>query len=128
MGWMAAALLTVLLAGCAGQATSNEVALAKSANAETTTASPGDTAAMPRTLPCRTSDQRAVDLDVRGPGRSSPEQAVAPFADGSIVVVNANRRVATVGVLGDDGHLARVFEVSKHADGWWPDGFAECTG
>jgi hypothetical protein len=113
-------LLTVLLTGCAGP-------LNGPSNTEMASEPTGGAEAVGRGLQCQDSEQRAVDLDIEGPGRSSPERAVAPFADGSTVVANENKRVATVHVLGADGNPVRVFKVSKHRDGWWPDGFTQCA-
>jgi heat shock protein HslJ len=79
-------------------------------------------------LPCATSRQTAVDLDVSGPGRSTPEQAVTPFAGGlSVVVARQRADTATVHAMNADGGVARVFTVTRHPDGWWPDGYTECS-
>lgn len=77
-------------------------------------------------LPCAESDQSGVVLDVPGPGRPTPEKAVAPYAgalqlvaedvDGSTVVVGLTR----------DATVFRVYQVTKRFDGWWPEGYAEC--
>src|SRR5688572_8766476 len=79
-------------------------------------------------LPCDGTEQTGVVLDVPGPGRASPEEAVAPFA-GALTLV-AQERDGRTKVLGlrADKTVFRVFEVTKREDGWWPDGYQECSG
>lgn len=113
--WAAGMVVAVLVAGCAGQAVVEDPV------ADPTT---GD----PSTLPCSHSEQRMVALDIAGPGRPTPEEAVAPYAVGTPVVVQQERGKAVVHVLGPDGDVVRIFEVTRHDDGWWPDGYTECMG
>ena len=68
-----------------------------------------------------------VDLDIPGPGQPTPEEAVAPYAGaGRLVLVSEQGKTATVDVVGPEGQVFRVFEVTKHRDGWWPDGYTQC--
>lgn len=81
------------------------------------------------TLPCPAPEQRVAALDTPGRGRPTPEQAVAPVAGdiaGSMVTDEAVDS-AVVHVLGPKGEVIRVYRVSLHADGWWPDGYSECA-
>lgn len=77
-------------------------------------------------LPCASTEQSRVDLDVPGPGQPSPEEAVAPYA-GALELTSRGVDGDTV-VLGlrQDGSVFRMYHVRKRADGWWPDGYAEC--
>lgn len=68
-----------------------------------------------------------VALDIPGPGRPTPEEAVAPYAKGAPETVKKTSRNAVVHDLGPEGELLRIFQVSKHKDGWWPDGYTECA-
>ena len=45
-----------------------------------------------------------------------------------MTVADKERDSALVHVLGPDGKVVRTFQVSEHADGWWPDGYLECSG
>jgi len=77
-------------------------------------------------LPCADGGQSHVALDVPGPGRPTPQQAVAPYA-GALELVTADVDEGTV-VLGlrHDDSVFRVYRVTERSDGWWPDGYAEC--
>lgn len=79
-------------------------------------------------LLCAESEQTAVDLDVPGPGRPTPEEAVAPYADALTLVVHQGDDGTTVLGLHADKTVARVFDVTKRGDGWWADGYRECLG
>lgn len=114
MRWMAGAVLGVLVAGCAGQAVGENPP-------------PGRTAGNGSTLSCPYPERRMVSLDIPGPGRPTPEEAVAPYANGTTVVVRQKRGTAVVHVLDPDGNVVRIFEVTRHDDGWWPDGYTECA-
>lgn len=83
--------------------------------------------AVPETaLTCADTEQSRVDLDVPGPGQPSPEEAVAPYA-GALELASREVDGDTVVVgLRQDGSVFRMYHVSMHADGWWPDGYAEC--
>ncbi len=61
---------------------------------------------------------------VRAP---SPEEAVAPFA-GALTLLSegGGQHTRVHGLLGD-GIIVRTFEVTKRKDGWWPEGFSECS-
>ncbi|WP_248580568.1 hypothetical protein [Nocardioides sp. InS609-2] len=107
MRWVAGSVVMIVLAGCSGQATP-------------------EVAAEALALPCPVAQQRRVALDVPGPGRPTPEEAVAPFAEASELVVEVVHGETVVFALAPDGQVVRVFSVSKHRDGWWPDGYAEC--
>ena len=60
--------------------------------------------------------------------RAGFSEALNPARTGSTLVVNENASAAVVREFGNEGNLARVFEVSKREDGWWPDRFKECAG
>jgi hypothetical protein len=122
----AAVALTALLAGCGGQAFGDDPAATRQKAETATTTAPGEDLS----LLCPASEQRRTDLDIPGPGRATPEQAVAPFAGGGGVttVADEGRGSAVVQVLGTDGDVVRTFQVSEHGDGWWPDGYFECSG
>lgn len=70
---------------------------------------------------------RGVDLDIPGPGMPTPEEAVAPYLDAYVVTdVEAQQRSATV-TTETDGGAIRVFTLTRRDDGWWPDGYIDCT-
>ena len=128
--WTAGAALTVLLAGCGGQADGDDAADTRAQEAETATTATTGVPAEDLSLPCPPSEQGGTALDIPGPGRPTPEQAVAPYAGGGEVttVADEERGSAVVHVLGPDGKVFRTFQVSKRVDGWWPDGYLECSG
>ena len=109
-------VLVVLAAGC-GQDTA-----------------PGTTAASPTTpvnmsataLPCDQDNQTLVAMDIPGPGRPTPEEAVAPYAGALKLVAQEQDEQTSVLGLRADGSVFRAFDVSRHDDGWWPDGYREC--
>lgn len=78
-------------------------------------------------LPCDESEQTYVAWDVPGPGRPTPEEAVAPYAGALTLMAQRGPKATTVLGLRADGSLVRVFDVSKGDDGWWPDGYRECS-
>jgi hypothetical protein len=116
--WIAGAMLCVFLAGCADDG-GNE--------ADTDKRATDREGATVLALPCPSSDQRPVDLDIKGPGQPTPEQAVAPFAEGAEPVAREGERETRVFVLESDGTVASVFIVSRHDDGWWPDAYTDCA-
>lgn len=75
----------------------------------------------------RCARQTPVDLDVPGPGTTTPERAVAPYAGGPITVVMEDGETATVSAVAPDGTGRRVFRVTRREDGWWPDSYTECS-
>jgi hypothetical protein len=79
-------------------------------------------------LPCDQSEQTMVMWDLAGPGRPTPIQAVAPHAGALTLVEQENAGETTVFGLRADGSVFRAFQVTKHDDGWWPDGYRECSG
>jgi hypothetical protein len=79
------------------------------------------------TLPCSESEQRYVAWDVPGPGRPTPEEAVAPHAGALTLVAHQGGDGMTVLGLRTDGTVFRVFDVTQSDDGWWPDGYRECS-
>lgn len=79
-------------------------------------------------LPCDESEQTVVMWDVPGPGQPTPSQAVAPHAGALTLVEQESAGDITVFGLRDDGSVFRAFQVTKHDDGWWPDGYRECSG
>ena len=123
----AAVALTALLAGCGGRAVGDDPAATRALRAGTATIT---APAEDPSLLCPAAGQRRTDLDIPGPGRATPEQAVAPFAgDGGVTTIaDEDRDRAVVQVLGTDGDVVRIFQVSEHAGWWWPDGFFECSG
>lgn len=111
-----AALLTVMGSACGSGGT----------NGAAETPEPSPTVL---SLPCDESEQTVVMWDVAGPGRPTPTQAVAPHARALTLVEHViDRDTATVFGLRDDGSVFRAFDVTKHDDGWWPDGYRECSG
>lgn len=112
---VAGALLLLLIAGCGTDSTNDSATAGERSEGQTR-------------LGCPASEQTVVDLDVPGPGKSTPEEAVAAFADGSTTVVSETEGTATVNVLGADGTVARVFQATQRKDGWWPDSYTECAG
>ncbi len=114
MKWVAGAVLMFALAGCSRQETAERPF--------------GDSelATEDLALPCPVAEQRGVDFDVPGPGRPTPEEAVAPYSEGRKLVVGEQDDETVVFALAPDGEVVRVFSVSKHRDGWWPEGYAEC--
>ncbi|MEP7738889.1 hypothetical protein ABKW28_14640 [Nocardioides sp. 31GB23] len=78
-------------------------------------------------LPCEESEQTYAAWDVPGPGRPTPEAAVAPCAGSLTLVAHQTAKGTTVLGLRADGSLFRVFDVTKSNDGWWPDGYRECS-
>ncbi|MGB3256683.1 MAG: hypothetical protein WBA72_01730 [Ornithinimicrobium sp.] len=79
------------------------------------------------TLPCARGDQTLVALDVPGPGRPSPVEAVAPVGGGLVLQAQTSGAETTVVGLDAIGTLTRVYEVTEQLDGWWPDGYRECS-
>lgn len=76
--------------------------------------------------PCAYTEEPRVALDVPGPGRPSPEEAVAPYA-GALELASREINGDTVVVgLRQDGSIFRMYHVRKRTDGWWPDGYSEC--
>lgn len=77
-------------------------------------------------LDCGASQPLGTDLDVPGPGRATPEKAVAPYAEGMDLIAEQSGGTAVVfGVT--DGEVVRQFQARERNDGWWPDGYTECT-
>lgn len=78
-------------------------------------------------LPCGEGDQTMVMWDVAGPGQPSPEEAVRPHVGAlRLVTQKVDGETTVVGML-PDGTVARVFDVTKSDDGWWPDGYRTCS-
>lgn len=79
-------------------------------------------------LPCPVADQTGLDLDVPGPGQPTPEEAVAPYAGAlTLVAEQVDGRTIVLGLRGD-GSVFREYQVTEREDGWWPDGYHECSG
>lgn len=116
IGRLPAALLIVgLLAGCGSRA--------DSARDRDTTPATGDrTAGVMPDCP-----GPEVALDIPGPGMPTPDEAVAPYAKGTPKTVKQTSQTALVHDLSARGTVLRIFDVSKHEDGWWPDGYVECA-
>jgi hypothetical protein len=107
-------VLVAFAAGC-GDDTAPDTAAASSPTSATASA-----------LPCDEADQTRVALDTPGPGRPTPEEAVAPYAGAlKLVAQEGDQRTSVLGLRADDS-VFRVFDVSRHDDGWWPDGYREC--
>ena len=107
------AVLVLLVSGC-GEGTPPVAVLAAAPSPST------------MSLPCDEGRQTQVALDIAGPGRPSPEEAVAPFAATLTLVTQKHDGRTTVAALGPNETVLRMFEVSQHQDGWWPDGYREC--
>ena len=101
--------------------------LALSSCSEDNTASDSAASTTPKlVLNCGASQPLGTALDIPGPGRATPEEAVAPYAEGMDLVAEQSGKTAVVyGVT--DGEVVRQFQASKRMDGWWPDGYTECT-
>jgi len=83
----------------------------------------------PLRLACTPSQQRSFDLDVPGPGASSPEQAVETVSDDGYTFVtfrDQDSRSVSVYALDSTGAVTREYRVSERRDGWWPDSFTSC--
>lgn len=111
----AVALLAAIGSACGGE----------SVNDAAKVAGPSPTAL---SLPCDESEQTVMMWDVSGPGQPTPSQAVAPHAGALILVEQEDAGETTVFGLRGDGSVFRAFEVTKQDDGWWPDGYRECSG
>lgn len=111
----AVALLAVLGSACGSG----------SADDDTEASKPSPTAL---SLPCDEKGQTVVMWDVPGPGRPTPTEAVAPHAGALTLVEQESGGDTTVFGLHEDGSVFRAFQVTKHDDGWWPDGYRECSG
>lgn len=61
-----------------------------------------------------------------GPGRPSPEEAVAPFADGLTLFSEGTNTSPRIYGVDNDGTVVRDFKVSKTAGGWITDGWDDC--
>lgn len=79
-------------------------------------------------LSCPFSKQTSVDLDIPGPGQPTPQAAVAPFLGSlTITAVHTKERAAQVIASDADGAAVRVYTLTERDDGWWPDGYTECS-
>lgn len=79
-------------------------------------------------LPCPAEQRTTTDIDYPGPGQPTPEKAVGPLlGELSVGAVNEEGRQATLSAIGDDGVVKRVYSLTRHADGWWPDGYTTCS-
>lgn len=112
---MLSVTVAALAGGCGDQAASGTQTSAEQAPTS-----------VPDGLPCPTAEQRVTALDIPGPGQPTPEESVAPYAGATTLVAQQDDDKTTVVVLRADGTVFRVFDVSLHDDGWWPDGFREC--
>lgn len=107
-GWLAFQLLMV---GCAADTARNHEGVPPPAASTT--------------LDCAA--PAGVALDIPGPGQPTPEEAVAPFADGLVpVLMHQTATAATVTTFSAAGDAIRVFTVTRREDGWWPDGWSQC--
>lgn len=89
---------------------------------------PAEPSSSTMSLPCAETEQTRVMLDIPGPGQPSPEEAVAPFAGALTLVAQPGDGQSVVFGLRADGTVFRVYQVTKHNDGWWPDSYRECWG
>lgn len=78
-------------------------------------------------LACDESEQTYSALTYLGPGQPTPQDAVAPFAAALDLATEGEGENTRVHGLREDGTVARTFDVTRHEDGWWPDGWRECT-
>lgn len=66
-------------------------------------------------------------LDIPGPGRPTPEEAVEPYLDAFVVVsVQEDGGTATVTAEAPGSDAVRLYDLTRREDGWWPDGYTEC--
>ena len=80
-----------------------------------------------QSLPCAKAEQLLTALDIPGPGQPTPEDAVAPYAGGLFLAAErVDGRTIVLG-LRRDGTVFREYQVRKRSDGWWPDGYRECS-
>ena len=110
---VAAMIITSLgtVSACGGESAETEAAPAPEVSA-------GD---------CAKEDGTGVALDIPGPGTPTPEEAVAPYLDAYVIAsVDENQRSATVTAKADGGAV-RIFELTRRNDGWWPDGYVQCS-
>ncbi|MFC6288044.1 hypothetical protein ACFP3Q_13280 [Nocardioides sp. GCM10027113] len=103
------------------------VACGEAGEPETKVAKASTSGVAATALPCDESEQTYVAWDVPGPGRPTPEKAVAPYAGALTLVAQKRPKATTVLGLRADGSLLRVYDVTKGDDGWWPDGYRECS-
>jgi hypothetical protein len=101
-------------------------ALALSSCGEDNAASDPQAPAPMLVLDCGASQPLVTLLDVPGPGRATPEKAVAPYADGLYLIAEQSGGTAVAYSM-RGGEVVRQFDTSRHDDGWWPDGYMECT-
>lgn len=84
---------------------------------------------MPDEVPiqCTEGDGLSMALDIPGPGRPTPEEAVEPYLAAFVVVdVQEDGETATVTAEAPASDAVRLFELTRHKDGWWPDGYRQC--
>ena len=110
-------VLMLLAVGCGDDAEPDATAAHPSASASVSVIS----------LPCAESVQTGGTWDGPGPGRPTPEEAVAPYAGALTLVAHTGDEGTTVLGLRGDGSVFRVFDVTERDDGWWPDGYRECS-
>ena len=91
-------------------------------------AEPSEPSTPARVLSCTESKQKVVALDVPGPGQPTPQKAVVPYAGALTLVVQQSGGETTVFGLRADNTVFREFQVTKRNDGWWPEGYRECSG
>lgn len=106
------ALLSLMGGGC-GQQTAVDAPEGAEPSSSTTS------------LPCAETEQTNVMLDISGPGQPTREEAVAAFGGGMTLV--AQRGGVVLG-LRSDGTVFRVYQVTQREDGWWTEGYRECSG
>ena len=69
----------------------------------------------------------STDLDIPGPGKPLPEEAVEPYLDAFVVVsVQEDGANATVTAEAPGSDAVRLYDLTHREDGWWPDGYTEC--
>lgn len=66
-------------------------------------------------------------LDIPGPGKPLPEEAVEPYLDAFVLVsVQEDGENATVIAEAPGSDAVRLYDLTRREDGWWPDGYTEC--
>ncbi|WP_292604627.1 hypothetical protein [Nocardioides sp. REDSEA-S30_B4] len=66
-------------------------------------------------------------LDIPGPGKPLPEEAVEAYLDAFVVVsVQEDGENATVIAEAPGSDAVRLYDLTRREDGWWPDGYTEC--
>ena len=94
-----------------------------------TSETPAPPSPLSAALPCPAEEQTATDVVVPLPAEATAEEAVEPYSYGgqaSLLVDDLDGRTVVLAVR-DDSTAYRVYDVRQAADGWWVDGYRECS-